>query len=286
MSKAEASCPAAISFIFKAFLPTESSSFEDYRKFGSSGVGSTVDQNVVVSVVESNRFEIIFNGKKINIPTVITAVKIITKRRLSISIKSVLPPGCGFGISGASTLATIAASNKLLKLKLNRERLAEIAHFAEIAEKTGLGTIATQITGGFLIKKKQGLPPVFKKLNFNGAKIFASVIKPLKTPGILNDKNRISQINLAADRAFIKLKDKDNFTMGKLLDISYTFCSENSLISPETDLLIKKIRNSGGHATMAILGQTVLSDVKPMEIKYPVFELRILNNKFKLINEN
>jgi len=280
-----ATCPAAISFFFKAFMPeiTRSNRVSDHKSFGSLGVGSTTDKTVETKVKRAKVQKIVFNGKKIRLPTVETALKKISKQKLSISIKSELPLGCGFGISGAATLSAIYAANKLLNLKLAKQTLAEIAHFAEIKEKTGLGTVATQITGGFLIKTKSGIPPVYKRLNFTGEKIYATVIGKLPTAKILADKNKIELINKAAEAAFKEIKKTDKLTLSEIINISYKFCRQSGILkSDKVKNIIGQIKDSKGKATMAILGETVLSNIKPKQVKYPVFELKVSNDKIKI----
>ena len=47
--------------------------------------------------------------------------------------------------------------------------------------------------------------------------------------------------------------------------------------------IIEKVRQTGGAATMAILGQTVLSNVKPPGLfKYKTYELTISQDKAKV----
>jgi len=278
MFTATARCPAAISFIFKAFLPDGTfGRISDYLSFGSVGVGCTTDKMVSTRVSRSKKNLILFNGRKIRIPTVVTALKEITRTFLAVSIKSELPLGCGFGISGAAALTSLFASNKLLNLKIPKRRLAEIAHYAEIKEKTGLGTVATQINGGFLLKTRPGIPPLFKRLNFKGRKIFACVFDRIPTPKILADKDKIRVINREADRAMMKLMETEKLTLESVFDISWQFTLASGLATEKIIKLTRKIKRAGGCATEAILGETVLSTIKVKNENYPVFELTVTN---------
>src|SRR3990170_3198834 len=65
-------------------------------------------------------------------------------KKVSVNIESPLPLGCGFGISGAATLATLYALKNYFDIEISYMDLAKIAHKSEIENKTGLGTIATQ----------------------------------------------------------------------------------------------------------------------------------------------
>lgn len=270
MAESKSNCPCALGFILKTHLT------RDLISSGSVGIGCTVDKFVEVKAIESNQSAIFFNGRKIKIAPVQTAIRKITAKKLRLNIKSDLPLGCGFGISGASTLTSLFAVNNLLNLKLNRMELIKIAHSSEILEKTGLGTVATQITGGFLLKKKAGIPPLYTRFPFEGKKIYATVIGEIKTEEILSDRNLLSKINYHADSAFFKIEKIKNISLKQILDISFEFCRDSNLLkSKKVKFLINSILNKGGAATMAILGNTVLSNIRPQGVLYPVFKLTI-----------
>ena len=269
----KATCPLALSFIFKAELP-----------HGSIGVGCTIDKRVVVSASESEKNSFIFNGKNTKLPTVSYALKQLTNKPIKLTILSPLPLACGFGVSGASTLASVFAVKKLLNLKKTDKNLTYIAHIAEIKNKTGLGTVATQIIGGFLVKKRPGIEPLFNRLNLTGAKIWATTIGTLKTPSILANDKQLKKINHAALWALKIIMNEKNISFNKILDISYEFTLRAGLITnKKTKKIIESIHQRGGHATMAILGETVLSNIAPLRgIGYPTYELTVTNDK---INE-
>ena len=66
----------------------------------------------------------------------------------SVVTESVLPIGAGFGLSAAALLATLTALNRLYCLEMDAEQIAEIAHAAEVAHRTGLGDVAACQGGG------------------------------------------------------------------------------------------------------------------------------------------
>ena len=47
--------------------------------------------------------------------------------------------------------------NKELNLRKSDKKLAIIAHIAEVENRTGLGDIAGEFNGGFLIKYRKGV---------------------------------------------------------------------------------------------------------------------------------
>ncbi len=275
----KAVCPATLSFIFKAVNNI------DLFKAGSVGIGTTLDKNVTVTVNNNYSGQIFFNGKPVSFPTVANVIKSLTDQNLKIDITSPLPLGYGFGISAASALASAFATNRLLMLGKSKEELIMIAHRAEIINHTGLGSVATAATGGFLLKTKAGIPSKAKKLPFAGQKLYAVIIDKLTTPTVLNSKIRLRTVNNAAEgvletihkNSFLKLKD--------VIDLGYIFAVKAGLL---TDIrvisVISDIRKKGKHATMAMLGQVVISDTKPrLKVNYRIEELTVSKEIVRLI---
>lgn len=275
MGNVKASCPASVSFIFK-ICPNV-----DPAKMGSVGVGCTVDKEVIVEVQKSSFDELIFNGTTINFPTVHEVIKYLSSTPVRVYIRSPLPLGYGFGISSASALATSFAINKLFNLKKNRLELAKIAHIAEIKNYTGLGSVATQITRGFLIKEKPGVPVHAGKLPFIGQKLYAVIVDKLETPSILKNQRYLQKVNHVAEKYLSLIKQADKLNLAQILDFSYYFSSEAGLIqNKKVKELIEEERKNGGHACMAILGYVVITDKKPsLTQNYPIHQLTISNHR-------
>src|SRR3989338_10943135 len=125
ISEAKAFAPANVSCIFKIY------EHKNPRWMGSYGLGFTLNEGVMATASIAKRNEVAFNNESINFPTVKSVIEKLTKEKLRICIKTKLPLGCGFGLSGASALATAYAINKLLNIKKSNKELAIIAHIAE-----------------------------------------------------------------------------------------------------------------------------------------------------------
>lgn len=277
MKKVSAYCPAALGFIFK-IRPNE-----DKLKMGSIGIGFTVNKGVSVTVESGRENSIILNSLPIHFPTVISVIDKLKAKNILLNIQSELPLGYGFGISGASALATALAVNKYLKLKFSLQKLAEIAHTAEIENKTGLGSIATQSTGGFLVKTAPGIPPKFTKLPFIGKKIYITIINRLITSEVLKNQNQTKIINKSADEALSKIRDFSKLTLEKILDISYKFAANAGLFKNKKALeIINDIKKTGQHASMLMLGHVVISN-KKVNSRFESHELIIADDKARLI---
>lgn len=278
MNQQKAVSPSSISFVFKVCRNNHG------KILGSIGVGATVDTNVTVTSKPALRTRIVFNGKPISFPTVETVIKKLTKKSVDVAIESKLPLACGFGISGASSIATAYSINHLFHLEKDKQILARVAHDAEIENRTGLGSVATEITGGFLVKQGPGIPVSAKRLPFTGKKLYAIVLKPYETSKILGDEKRSVMINTAAERALDKINALSIPTLSTILDISYSYAKESGILQKgELQSMIEDVRNQGGHATMAMVGETMFSDSPPKSFSNKNYVLTISDTIAKVI---
>ncbi|MCL4338466.1 hypothetical protein M1271_02155 [Patescibacteria group bacterium] len=276
---AQTFCPASISLMFGAVYK------KDPLQTGSVGIGFTVNKKIEVRIQRAQQTSIVFNGKKIIFSTVQTVLDtLVPKEHVKVEISSPLPLGFGFGISGAAALTTASAISNLYKLGKSKEELVQIAHTAEIVNRTGLGTVGTQILGGFLLKTAAGLPVRAVSFPFVGQNIYAVVIKRLPTESVLNNKNKTAKINLAAEKALEKIKKLIKPSLEGIIDIAYSYAIESSLVSNQAVAnVIGKIKQHGGHATMAMVGQTVVSTIDPTKLTgFAVQKLKISNNNMVL----
>lgn len=269
MNEVSVYCPASISFLFQAHFTSNPITT------GSLGIGCTVNSGIRLKVASGNKYSMIFNKKHISFPLIDSLVKQVSPKPVSITVRSALPLGSGFGLSGACALSCLLAINKLYNLRIERDELVKIAHTAEIKHRTGLGTIATQSMGGFLVKTHAGLPVHAYQLPFVGKRIYAIIISRLPTNTILTDSRQLKCINQEAKKALQQINRQS--TLEEILDISYHYATKANLITNKTVRnMIQDIYRSGGHATMAMLGHVVISDQKPtITYNYPMKGLTI-----------
>ncbi|HLC61158.1 MAG TPA: pantoate kinase [Candidatus Nanoarchaeia archaeon] len=259
MNSAKAFAPANISCIFKIY------DHKNPRWMGSYGVGFTLNQGVIVEAAKSKRNEIIFNKKSINFPAVKSVIKKLTNKNLKINIKSKLPLGCGFGLSGASALASAYAINKLLNLKKTNKRLAIIAHIAEVKNKTGLGDVVNQFYGGFCVKLKPSSSFEIVKVPLSNIDVFCRYYSKISTKSILTNTKIRNKINDTATVSLGKIKnlieDSQNIIFKELINISKEFSINSGLLKDKKTMeAIKSIEKNNGNASMIMLGNSVFSD--------------------------
>ena len=193
MNSAKAFAPGNISCIFVI------KKGKNAAKSGSLGLGFTVNKGVTATIKKindkefdnknnNNKNKIYYNNKKIKLPTVDSVIGKLTNKKVIVDIKSHLPLGCGFGISGASALATAYALNKLLKLNKSKKALAMIAHIAEVENSTGLGDVVNQYYGGFLVKYESSYKFKVKKIPIKSKKIYYKYFSSINTEKIISNK--------------------------------------------------------------------------------------------------
>ena len=260
---AKAFAPGNISCVFKIITHT------DPARMHSLGMGFTVQEGVEVTVSEHHETTVHFNKQRINFPTVHAVVNHLIQnigiRGIKVHLTSSLPLGCGFGLSGAASLATAYAINELIELKQDNEKLAMIAHVAEVENRTGLGDVCSQYHGGCLVKLKEGAPLVADTLPIPEQPIYYRYFGPIQTSEVLRNKEQTKRINHAADTALTALKKLINTQINpEMLNDCFAaakqFSVESGLLSDKRVIdTIAKVETSGGIASMIMLGNGVFS---------------------------
>lgn len=235
---------------------------KDKTKRHSLGVGFTVDKGVTVKVSKSKKTKIIINGKRKRFPTVKTVIEELTGKPVKVEIKDQLPSGAGFGVSGASALATAYALNKLLRLKKSEKQLAMIAHNAEVINGTGLGDVGGEYNGGFNMKIRKGKPLSVVNLRIKDVNVYYRFFSKIKTKKVVNSKIRKRKINKAGDRALRRVRVLKDKSLKEIIRISKDFAVESGLLRHKmVKKLIREIENKGGNGSMIMLGNAVFSDI-------------------------
>ena len=270
--KARAFAPGNASCIFRIC------SDKNPRKMGSLGVGFTVNKGVTAEVQLSKKTIIRFNKKKISIPTVTTVLNKLTDKNVSVDFSSGLPLGMGFGLSGACALTTALAVDKLLNLKKPKKELYMIAHTAEVINRTGLGDVAGQINGGFLVKRTKGSPLKAERLNVKEKAVYYKLFGKLDTKKVITDRKIKGRINKAGDNALKKIRK--SISLSEIIEISKIFAEESGLLrNKKVKQAIRDIEKNSGKASMIMLGHAVFSSIPFKGCK----RLRITQNKARLL---
>ena len=279
----KAFAPGNISCVFKV-IP-----HADATRMHSLGMGFTVKEGVEVIVSEHHEARVLFNGQSIDFPTVQAVADRLIRNTgaagMKVDITSPLPLGCGFGLSGAASLATAYALNELLHLHKDAETLAMVAHVAEVENRTGLGDVCSQYHGGCLVKLTEGAPLVADRLPITEQPIYYRYFGPIQTSEVLGNREQTIRINRAADAALSVLQTltsaKPNTELfNACFEVSKRFSVESGLLSDARVIeTIEQIEAEGGVASMIMLGNGVFS-THPFK---DAVETKLVRNPARLI---
>ena len=229
MNSAKAFAPANISCIFKIY------EHKNPRWVGSYGLGFTLNEGVIVEVSRAKRNEVVFNDASVRFPTIISVINKLTKEKIRIYVKSNLPLGCGFGLSGASALASAYAINDLLRLKKSKKELAVIAHTAEVENKSGLGDVVNQFYGGFCIKSRPSSYFRVEKLPLGNIDVYCGHFGKISTKSIIGNVKIRNKMNNAANNSLNKIQNLTKYNKNKMkfkdiICISKEFAANSGLL--------------------------------------------------------
>lgn len=230
---------------------------------GSSGWGFTVDKGVLAKVKRSRREEIFLNGRRMVFPTVTSVAEALAPEPVRVDLRSELPLGSGFGVSGASALATAYALERLFGLRMTGLELAKAAHAAEVENGTGLGDVINQFYGGICVKFQPSYRFVVSRPGIRARRVHYRIFGKLDTKSVISDQKTWQRLNGEATKAMRKLRKqmRETISLGKMLDVSREFAERSGLMR---DARVRKtvtaIVEEGGHATMIMLGNAVVSD--------------------------
>lgn len=257
MDSARAFAPGNISCVFKIVA------HDDPARMHSLGMGFTVAEGATVTVAPAAEAVVFFNGKPLEFPTVVRVVEMLTSAPLKIDISTPLPLSTGFGLSGASALATAYAVNEQQGLGIAEEALAMSAHIAEVENLTGLGDVCAQFHGGCLAKLHVGNPLSAVSLPVAEQPIYYRYFGPIRTEEVLCSADQKRRINQAADSVLGKIEgllEETSVDLNACIGLSKKFAVDSGLLSDaRVQQSIAEVEGSGGSASMIMLGNAVFS---------------------------
>jgi pantoate kinase len=264
---AKAFSPGHITGFFE--IPQGISYFRFLHK-GSKGAGFSIDRGIETTayVYESPKtdYQIRINGVKSRNAEVskwvIEEYLKLTDRSYFISISHdvKIPIGFGLGSSGAAAISLSYALNQALGIGLSRIQAAQIAHRAEIACNTGLGTVIAEFAGGFEIRTRAGAPGIGSVTKICADKNYKAVVlclAPILTKSFLmkhmNKINGLGSLMLSKLSASRSVED--------FLKLSHKFAETLSLTEGRCKAPIAALKAKGFESSVALFGQTVFTVV-------------------------
>ena len=265
--EAIAFCPAHITGFFKAYLEDKHRILEN---LGSMGAGFSIKEGVTTRVKISTKnnqessFRIITNGYQSDKTDVSEYVlneflKLgeFSNKFIDIEHNISIPVGYGLGSSSAVALSLAFALDKVLETKLDKTRIGQIAHNAEVNCKTGLGDVLASYHGGFEIRVKPGAPGIgtVEKIDTDKISVIMICFSPISTNKFI--KERLSQINGLGGKMVDKLLESKNYE--HFQDMSLEFAKYVDVMTPRMEKLVRDLSENKIKCGIALFGETVFS---------------------------
>ena len=283
--EAKAFCPAHITGFFTAHLEDP---HQDLENLGSMGAGFSIKQGVTTRVKidtknnQQSHFSISTKGHQSDKTDVSEYVlneflKLgdFSDKFIDIEHEILIPVGYGLGSSSAVALSLSYALDQALNTKLDKIRIGQIAHNAEVNCKTGLGDVLASYHGGFEIRVKPGAPGIGSVEKIITDKIIIMMIcfSPISTNKFI--KERLSQINGLGGKMVNRLLESKNYE--HFQDMSLEFAKYVDVMTPRIQKLVDELSQKNIKCGIALFGETVFSmipkgkenDVLEILQKYP-----------------
>lgn len=232
---------------------------------GSEGAGFSIDRGVTTTVSlfddRTSGYQISINGSTVEDAEVSQLVlrqylKFIERPYyIKIEHDVEIPIGFGLGSSGASALSLSYALNEAAKVGLSAEEAAQIAHWAEIVCRTGLGTVIAEYTGGFETRTRAGAPGIgiIRKIELKGYRVIILCMGPISTKLILygNSNFESGWQDDTLLKPAVNIKD--------FVSKSYKFVSKMGLTEGRCREPINTLRSHGFDSSVALFGDTIFT---------------------------
>lgn len=220
---------------------------------GDSSLGiSFATADGVTATVESTRDPLIYLDDRPARVEPVTGVLDRLGVTATVRLDTDVPIGCGFGASGAATLATALAANERFDLGHDREALVEMSHRAEVEAGTGLGDVFIQNRGGLVWDTGEGLERTTRT-----ARIEYKSFGGITTAAVLGDDGTMAQVTEAGCTALETVNPEG--PIPGLFDVAWTFAEQTGLATERVADAVAAVKDAGGTATMAMIGETVVA---------------------------
>ncbi len=179
---------------------------------------------------------------------------------MTISHRSILPMGCGYGTSGAGALSLSLALNEALGSNLTRVEAAQIAHKAEVKNKTGLGTVTSAFCGGLVIRTGPGAPGVAQVKRIipsSSMRVVSAAFGPISTAGVLSNSSLKKRINRCG-RRLVSLQ-ANNPETSTFLRLSWKFADCLGIFSPRLHEAIERMQRRRIMSSMMMIGESLFT---------------------------
>lgn len=217
----------------------------------SLGVSFATADGVTATVEPAPETVVFLDGQQTDIAPVAGVLRRLGATA-AVRLESALPIGCGFGVSGAATLATALAANEALSLGRDREALLQASHRAEVEAGTGLGDVFIQERGGLVWDVGNGLQHAQRT-----TRIEYDSYGEISTADVLGDEEAMSRVVEVGTQALAAVNPSGPFA--DLFDASWAFATRVGFPTDRVRRAVRDVQAAGGAATMAMIGNTVVA---------------------------
>jgi pantoate kinase len=252
----------------RAFVPSHITGFfaahrrEEPHLAGSVGCGLCLSLGATTTIESAPQIhdtKIYLNGVLSEAPVSRQVVERLAKGPVRVMTELQMPFGAGFGASGAGALGCAYALNSFFDLGLTADQAAAVAHEAEVTNRTGLGDVIAQNTGGLVVRLEPGAPGTGRidRIPVPPLPISYVVRGPISTSQVLSDERVMASVNAAGEAALKELLKRPTFT--NFLQLSRRFTVTCGLASDWALQAIEAVEAAGGMASMIMLGDAVFA---------------------------
>jgi pantoate kinase len=178
---------------------------------------------------------------------------------VTVSHRSGLIIGAGFGASGAGALGTAIALGNVLDSAISVERAGQFAHVAEVMNRTGLGDVIAQTLGGAEVRTRPGAPGIGAVARIespNGLKVILAGASGIETREVLSNEEKRNRINKIGDMYVRELINAPTFE--NLMHFSQEFANAASLMTDRVRTAVHELRSSDfQNCSMVMLGDSL-----------------------------
>jgi len=249
----------------RAWVPSHITGFfaakprDDPIRSGSIGCGLTLVLGATTCVEDAEQTEILLNQQPSDAPVSRFVAMKLALAPVRIATCLDMPLGSGFGASGAGALGCAYALNAHFELGLTSNQAASVAHEAEVTNRTGLGDVIGQHSGGLVIRQKPGAPGVgqIDRIPIPPLRVDFVVRGPISTKDVLSDRSVMRAVNREGEEALKELLKRP--TLRDFMRLARRFSLQSGLASDWALEAIEAVQASGGMASMIMLGDAVFA---------------------------
>ncbi len=206
---------------------------------GSLGAGLTLDPPIIAEPW-SSECKVVINDECVEFPTVKLAHKLGGfSRHLTAYVKSKASLGEGYGLSAALTLAYLAINIFNNSKSTTWNKVASLAHIAEVLNETGYGDVIAEVYGGGLVIRTSAGPPGIGSIDViplsNSLRVITIPLGKLTTTDMFKRyRDRINEVGITIYRKFIEAPSIESFAQ-----LAYEFSVNVGMLDKELDELLR-----------------------------------------------